>query len=49
MLEQAYGTPGLNMEKHLLTQEILDVSLNSSQSFLIKLSLHCSYQKIAKT
>lgn len=26
MLEQAYGTPGVNIEKHLLTNEILDAS-----------------------
>lgn len=26
MLEQSYGSPGLNIEKHLLTKEILDVS-----------------------
>lgn len=27
MLEQVYGTPGLNIEKHLLTSEVLDVSM----------------------
>lgn len=27
MLDQVYGTPGVNIEKHLLTKEIIDVSL----------------------
>lgn len=26
MLEQVYGTPGVNIEKNLLTKEIIDVS-----------------------
>lgn len=26
MLQQVYGTPGINIEKHLLTKEALDVS-----------------------
>lgn len=29
MLEQAYGTPGLQIEKHLLLEEKLDVCVNS--------------------
>lgn len=26
MLEQVYGTPGVNIEKHLMSKEIIDVS-----------------------
>lgn len=26
MLEQVYGTPGVNIERHLMTKEIIDVS-----------------------
>jgi NADH dehydrogenase [ubiquinone] 1 alpha subcomplex assembly factor 5 len=43
MLEQAEGTPGVNIEKHLLTHEILDVSLlpeNSQDVVISNLSLH---------
>lgn len=27
MLEQVYGTPEVNIERHLMTQETLDVSI----------------------
>lgn len=29
MLEQVYGTPGVNIEKHLLTKEVLNVGIDS--------------------
>lgn len=35
MLEQVYGTPGVNVEKHLLTKEIIDVNISSHFLILI--------------
>ncbi|CRL07009.1 CLUMA_CG019977, isoform A [Clunio marinus] len=40
MLEQAYGTPGINIEKHLLEKEILDLPYNSHDLVISNLTLH---------
>lgn len=35
MLDQVYGTPGINIEKHLQTEEKLDVSLDISRLLML--------------
>lgn len=46
MLEQVYGTPGVNIEKHLLTKEIIDVSDINFKSFkLVKKIILASKQQ----